>query len=76
MKSVYKLTGIQNDRSFIEGIKTFPINTEIKATKTYGVTPPMPNFGPPSPMPSVTLPGGAIAGAVTMEVNTSSFDRN
>jgi hypothetical protein len=71
MKSVYKLTGIQNDRSFIEGIKTFPINTEIKSTKTYGVSPPMPNFGPPSPMPSVTLPGGVIAGAITMEVNTS-----
>jgi hypothetical protein len=71
MKTVYKMTGIQADRSFVEGIRTFPLNTEIKATKTYGVTPPMPNFGPPSPMPSVTLPGGAIAGAVTMEVNTS-----
>jgi Met-zincin/Domain of unknown function (DUF5117)/Domain of unknown function (DUF5118) len=70
-KTMYKLTGIQPDRSFVQGIRTFPINTEIKATKTYGVSPPMPNFGPPSPMPSVTLPGGAISGAVTMEVNTS-----
>jgi Met-zincin/Domain of unknown function (DUF5117)/Domain of unknown function (DUF5118) len=70
-KNVYKLTGIQSDRSFVESIRTFPINTEIKSTKTYSVSPPMPNFGPPSPMPSVNLPGGATAGAITMEVNTS-----
>jgi hypothetical protein len=41
MKTMYKLTGIQADRSFVEGIKTFPINTEIKSTKTYGVLPPL-----------------------------------
>ncbi len=71
-KTIYKLTGIQSDRSYVQSIKTFPINTEIKSVKTYGVTPPSPIPSPtPSPIPSVTLPGGVSAGAVTMEVNTS-----
>ena len=72
VRQAYKLTMLQNDRTYIQSIKSFPINTEIKVVKTYGVTPPMPSFGPStSPIPSVNLPAASIAGAVTMELNTS-----
>lgn len=72
VRQAYKLTTIQNDRTYIQSIKSFPINTEVKVVKTYGVTPPTPSFGSsPSPIPSVNLPAGSIAGAVTMELNTS-----
>ncbi|AYQ33397.1 zinc-dependent metalloprotease [Runella sp. SP2] len=72
VRQAYKLTMIQNDRTYIQSIKSFPINTEVKVVKTYGVTPPTPSFGPStSPIPSVNLPAGSIAGAVTMELNTS-----
>ncbi len=73
VKNRYKLSGLQADRSYVQSIRTYPINTEIRAVKTYGVTPPTPSFGPaaPSPIPSVTLPGGVAAGVATMEVNTS-----
>lgn len=67
MKQFFRLTGLSPDRSFIETIKTFPINTEIKTIKTYGVIPPSPAPGGAA----VFLPGGNDAGVVTMELNTS-----
>ncbi len=72
-KTMYKITSIAADRSYIQSIKTFPINTEIRTVKTFNGTPPMPSFGatPPSPIPSVNIPSIAITGAVTMEINTS-----
>jgi hypothetical protein len=72
-KTVYKITSIAADRSYIQGIKTFPINTEIKTVKTFNGSPPTPSFGPPtpSPIPSVSIPAIAVSGAVTMEINTS-----
>jgi hypothetical protein len=38
-KRAYGLGGIQNDRSFIEGVKSFPTNIEIRTVKTYTRTP-------------------------------------
>ena len=72
-KTIYKITSIAADRSYIQGIKTFPINTEIKMVKTFNGSPPTPSFGPPipSPIPSVSIPAIAVSGAVTMEINTS-----
>ena len=35
-KRRFNLTGYQADRSFIESINTYPINTEIKTVATYG----------------------------------------
>jgi len=72
-KSSYKITAIAADRSYIQGIKTFPINTEIRTVKTFNGTPPLPSFGPqaPSPTPAVVIPGIVVSGAVTMEINTS-----
>ncbi|MCU0469784.1 MAG: zinc-dependent metalloprotease [Arcicella sp.] len=72
-KTLYKITSIAADRSYIQSIKTFPINTEIRTVKTFNGTPPTPTFGPtpPSPFPSVNIPAIAAAGAVTLEINTS-----
>jgi hypothetical protein len=73
VKQIYKLTAVQADRSYVVNMKSFPMNTEVRVVKTYGVTPPTLSLPSPipSPIPSVTLPGGAISGAITMETNTS-----
>jgi len=70
-KSQYRLGALQSDRSFVQSIRPYPINIEIKTVKTYAVSPPP--MGPPSPNapPSVTLPGGAASGFATIELNTS-----
>jgi hypothetical protein len=72
-KQLYKITALQTDRSYIASIRSFPINTEIRTVKTFGVTPPSITAPSPipSPIPSVTLPGGAATGVVTLEMNTS-----
>ncbi len=74
-KQVYKIAALQTDRSYIASIRSFPINTEIRTVKTFGVTPSAlpagPSPVPPGPIPSVTLPGGVATGVVTLEMNTS-----
>ena len=37
-KRQFNLTGLLPDRSYIQSINTFPINTEIKTVKTYGAS--------------------------------------
>ncbi|GHN00401.1 glutaminyl-tRNA synthetase [Cytophagales bacterium WSM2-2] len=67
-KRGFNLTTLQTDRSYVQSIKSFPINTEVRMVKTYtSVTP------PPSPGPSTTtvLPAGASTGVVTVEINAS-----
>lgn len=68
-KQFYRFTGLIGDRSFIESIKTYPINTEIKTVKTFGVAPlsPVPGGG----FPAVVLPGAVDAGVATLQLNTS-----
>lgn len=61
------LSGLASDRSYIQSIHTYPINTEVKTVKTYISSP---SFGPPQPG-STTLPAADAAGAVTVEMNTS-----
>ena len=66
VKSRMKLGGLAGDRSYIQHISTFPINTEVRTVKTFmaGGGPPSPfSFQPPSPADA--------AGAVTLELNTS-----
>ncbi len=72
-KSIYKITSLAADRSYIQNIKTFPINIEVKMVKTFNGSAPTPSFGPPSPspIPSVNIPAFSAAGAITMELNTS-----
>ena len=64
------LTGLLNDRSYIDVIKSFPINTEVRTVKTYGSSPAPAGAGGFG-MPSSSLPAANAAGAVTLEINTS-----
>jgi hypothetical protein len=64
------LGGLASDRSYIETIKSYPINTEVKTVKTFNATGAMPTFGAPTPGSS-SLPAANAAGAVTLELNTS-----
>lgn len=68
-RQLYKITALQTDRSYIAQITSYPINTEIRTVKTFGVTPP--SMLPSPPSPQVTLPGGVATGVVTLEMNTS-----
>jgi Met-zincin/Domain of unknown function (DUF5117)/Domain of unknown function (DUF5118) len=72
-KTIYRITSIAADRSYIQNIKSYPMNIEVKTVKTFNGSAPTPSFGPPSPspIPSVSIPALAASGAVTMEINTS-----
>jgi hypothetical protein len=63
------LTGLLNDRSYIDVIKSFPINTEVRTVKTYGSSPAPAGMGG---FPTASsLPAANAAGAITLEINTS-----
>ncbi|WP_243349760.1 zinc-dependent metalloprotease [Parabacteroides sp. FAFU027] len=65
VKQMYNLTGLAGDRSYIQRISTYPINTEIRTLKTYNAnTSSMGNR-------MMMVPGGYQTGAVTVELNTS-----
>ncbi len=70
-KKRYNLSGQISDRSYISGINTFPINTEVKVVRTYNSTPSFMPSSSPSPFPSVTFPAAWATGAVTLETNNS-----
>lgn len=68
-KEGMKLGAPAMDRTYIESMHTYPINTEIRTIKTFTAMPTPPlvlAFGGRS-----TSPAGDAAGAVTLEVNTS-----
>jgi hypothetical protein len=69
-KRQFNLTTIQTDRSYIQSIQSFPINTEIKMVKTYTSVTPPPSLTP-SPFPNTVLPAGFNTGVVTLEINAS-----
>ncbi len=69
-KRSFSLTAIQADRSYIQSMKSFPINTEVKMVKTFtSVLPPQTSGAGPAQVRE--LPAGASAGVVTVEINTS-----
>ena len=74
-KRSYNLANIKPDASFINSIRTYPINTEVTVTKTYTASAQnaAPGGGAPGgPAPSSRpLPAGMQAGAVTLVLNTS-----
>lgn len=72
-KQFFKLSAFQKEKSFISSIKTFPINTEIRTIKTFGVNPPplLPPSPTPAPQVGQYLPAGRDAGVATFELNTS-----
>lgn len=71
-KQAFKLTELQKDRSYIQSIRSYPINVEIRTVKTFAASPP--SLKPPTtfdPFEPVNLPAAVDAGAVTFELNTS-----
>lgn len=58
VKSERKLGGFAEDRSFIQSIRTYPINVEVRSTKTFSAS-------------AGSAPAAAAAGAVTFDMNTS-----
>ena len=69
-KKAYNLSAPSSDRSYINYIKTFPINTEVRVTRTYSASPP-PSGLFLSVSPSANLIAASEAGAVTLELNSS-----
>lgn len=57
IKSENKLSSLADDRSFITDMKVFPINLEVKTTKTYSST--------------SGTPAASLTGAMTFTTNTS-----
>jgi ribosomal protein S18 acetylase RimI-like enzyme len=72
IKRRYNLSALATDRSYIESIHTYPINTEIRTVKTFSSTPVPGGAAPPTgPFPSTTLPAAEVTGVVTLELNNS-----
>lgn len=69
-KQFLKITALQADRSYIQHIRSYPLNTEIRTVKTFGVIPPTVSLMP-IPQIGQYLPASRDAGVVTMEFNTS-----
>ena len=62
LKSSQRIGALQNDKSYVVGVRSFPINIEITTVKTYGRTP------APSTVPGMSSGG---TGNITVELNTS-----
>ena len=69
-KRSYNLGNVRGDASFINSIRTYPINTEVTVTKTFAYNAPNAG-GQVGPQTSRALPAGMQAGAVTLVLNTS-----
>ena len=65
------LGGLASDRSYIESIRSYPINTEVRTVKTFSASAGGGFGAAPSPFPSASIPAASTAGAITMELNTS-----
>ena len=68
-KRIFNVSGLASDRSYIESIKTYPTNIEVKTVKTFyassGVA------GSMSGPIGAGIPAAQNAGAITLELNTS-----
>lgn len=62
-KRAYSLGALQNDRSYIEHVKAFPMNVEIRTVKTYNRT--------PAQTQGAGGGGAAASSPVTYELNSS-----
>ena len=70
-KRSFNLGGVKGDASFIDSIRTYPINAEVTVTKTYTYNAPAGGPGQGGQQQSRNLPAGRQAGAVTVVLNTS-----
>ena len=69
-KQLLSIQAFQKDKSFIQFVKSFPINTEIRTTKTFTTVAPQISRTP-TPKIGTDFPSALDAGLVTMELNTS-----
>ncbi|WP_089813265.1 zinc-dependent metalloprotease [Chitinophaga sp. YR627] len=58
VKNDMKLGSIADDRSFITSVNAYPINIEVRTTRTYTTS-------------GAAIPAAALSGAVTLEMNVS-----
>ena len=73
IKRRFSLSAIAPERSYIESIRTYPINTEIRTVKTFSSTP-TPGVGAPvGRNAGGTLAAAEATGAVTIELNNSFY---
>jgi hypothetical protein len=71
-KQVLNVQAFQKEKSFLNSIKSFPLNVEVRTTKTFTTQQPLIQIPKPStPKIGVDLPAGLDAGVVTFEFNTS-----
>jgi Met-zincin/Domain of unknown function (DUF5117)/Domain of unknown function (DUF5118) len=68
LKSSQRIGILQNDKSYVVGVRSFPINIEITTVKTYSRTP-----AAPTGIPGQGQGGGGSAGTgnITVELNSS-----
>jgi len=75
IKRRFQLSAISPERSYIETIHTYPINTEIRTVKTFlplaSAQPAAPSGGGRNPVGE--LPAAEVSGAVTVELNNSFY---
>ena len=62
-KESYRLSSLEKDKSYIQKITTFPINTEIRTVKTYKAK--------STGNSKKELPAAILSGVVTLELNSS-----
>ena len=65
-KKRFGFSGVAPDKSYIEFINSYPINTEIRSMKTFNAF-----GGGMGIMGAASLPAANVAGSVTLELNTS-----
>ncbi|HEY0298060.1 MAG TPA: zinc-dependent metalloprotease [Arachidicoccus sp.] len=63
--------GLQPDRSYIESVHTYPINTEIKTVKTYSISPAAPN-----PFGGGRRAGGGFVSGAEVGLATITFNNS
>lgn len=67
-KQRYKIKSQANDRTYIQSVRAYPINVEVRVVRTYEVNPPSLGSGNSQ---TIDLNAGIHAGVVTFELNTS-----
>ncbi|MBS1660142.1 MAG: zinc-dependent metalloprotease [Bacteroidetes bacterium] len=71
IKRRFNLAALAADRSYIESIHTYPMNTEIRTVKTFTASPVPAAPAAGGRAPSGSLPAADATGAVTVELNNS-----
>ena len=69
-KQLLNIQSFQKEKSFIQKISSFPINTEIRTVKTFSTVPPRLSLTP-TPQIGSDFPAALDAGVITVELNTS-----